>query len=127
MSRAENYSSDEKELLVALVRDHKNVIECKNTDGVTIKMKNTAWMEIAAQFNGSFPTQRDSKKLKDLWHNMKQRTKKKCSERRRYRGMTGGAPPPSPEDPLIEKTYGEQIIHRPLQPSLFLNLFHICI
>ncbi|KAI4459392.1 myb/sant-like dna-binding domain [Holotrichia oblita] len=49
--RAANFTSEEIDLLIDLVKSKKDIIECKKTDRILWKDKDTAWENIATQFN----------------------------------------------------------------------------
>lgn len=44
--RSPNFTFKEKEVLLSVIRAHKNVIENKKTDAVSVHDKNRAWFEI---------------------------------------------------------------------------------
>ena len=50
-ARATNMSSVEKLVLTDLCVKYKNTIDNKQTDGVSNKSKETAWLALAAEFN----------------------------------------------------------------------------
>jgi len=47
------FTQNEKLLLLAIVSDYKHIIENKNTNSVTCKQKEDAWLDVTAKFNGS--------------------------------------------------------------------------
>ncbi|KAL1516236.1 hypothetical protein ABEB36_000155 [Hypothenemus hampei] len=49
--RVPNFSSEEETLLVSLVEDYKNIIECKKTGNSTWQEKKLAWEAIENKFN----------------------------------------------------------------------------
>lgn len=92
-SRAANFSNCEEELLVALVKKRKNVIECKVTDGTTIRDKNTAWECVGREFNANSGGQfRAIEILRRKYENIKKRTKHKYADEKIKILGTGGGP-----------------------------------
>lgn len=117
------YSEGEKNLLISLVDQFKLIIECKKTDGVSVRKKQETWDKICANYNSNDVTPRNCKQLKKLWDNIKQRqvqnldaqvyiiikanfiyrTRKSDTERRNYTLQTGGGPPPQDNDDPFEQ------------------------
>lgn len=64
--RACNYSAEEKGLLADLVARYAGVIECKKTDGTTMKEKEGAWQQVADEYNCSAVIPRDWQALKTV-------------------------------------------------------------
>lgn len=92
--RSENYTADEKDVLITLVDRYKGVIECKKTDQVMLREKDECWSTVETEFNLSFPTRRRSvEQLKQCWRNIKGSTKKLSAKIRRDKFATGGGPP----------------------------------
>ena len=63
--RAGNYSAADKDLLVDLVGKYGDVVECKMTDGASMKQEE-AWSAIANEFNSQALIMRDPKALKTV-------------------------------------------------------------
>lgn len=80
--RGTNFSNTEKDLLMEIIIQYKNIIENKRTDAVSAKEKGKCWDEIAHKFNSESSTFRDSITLKSCWENMKKRTRKFYAEER---------------------------------------------
>ncbi|XP_022818329.1 uncharacterized protein LOC111350863 [Spodoptera litura] len=73
--RGANYTQDEKALLLDLVMQYKDIIECKRTGGKFIEKKREVWMAITIKFNSSCTSgTRDTDQLKSLYDNMKQKS-----------------------------------------------------
>ena len=74
------FTRGERLLLIAIVEDHKTVIENKRTDAVTSKQKEEAWLKICSQFNRESTERnlRTGKQLKDCC-NQKKMSKKKVA------------------------------------------------
>ena len=61
-----NFSAREKGLLVDLVGRYAAVVECKKTDGSTMKEKEQAWMRVADEYSAGAETVRDWRALKTV-------------------------------------------------------------
>ncbi|XP_014297858.1 uncharacterized protein LOC103569145 isoform X1 [Microplitis demolitor] len=68
-------TSDEKLLLIKLVNEHKDVIESKTTDKVSLNDMEEVWKIITGQFNQDFSS-RFSVNLQSVWKNIKSLAKK---------------------------------------------------
>lgn len=70
-----SYSEKERVILAELVKEHRDIIECKKTDCTSIKTKQVAWESIALKFNAQpeVSAKRSSGQLKKCWDNIKQR------------------------------------------------------
>ena len=60
-----NITAAERELLVDLV-SQSSVVECKRTDGLTMREKDAAWLTVAEQFNAVSTVKRDHWQLKQV-------------------------------------------------------------
>ena len=71
------FTQNEKLLLLAIVSDYKHIIENKNTNSVTCKQKEDAWLDVTAKFNGSSTDGivRTIVQLKNLYQNQKRDSK----------------------------------------------------
>lgn len=67
------FSEHEKLVLLSLVENHRQVVENKNTDSVSLKKKQEVWETITKIYNANEVNPRNSKQLKKLWENIKQR------------------------------------------------------
>ena len=54
--REKNYTEQEKESLIEIVKEYHNIVENKQTDGTSVKLKNEAWEAIAARYNATSHT-----------------------------------------------------------------------
>lgn len=85
----------ERDILLELVKTHKDVVENKKTDTVCMKKKNAAWEEISKEFCGVGNTnKRSGKQLKKCWNNKKFKSRQHKTAERKERILTGGGPPP---------------------------------
>ncbi|KAF5297226.1 hypothetical protein FQR65_LT10042 [Abscondita terminalis] len=81
VNKRKNFTQREKETLVSVVAKYKNIIEDKSTKAFMVDRKNSAWEEIALNFNSCAETgTRTSKQLKVLYENIKRETKKTVAE-----------------------------------------------
>ncbi|CAH0548575.1 unnamed protein product [Brassicogethes aeneus] len=91
--RSRNFSCREESVLLSLVKEKKNRIECKKTDMNNNKIKEKAWLEVAEEFNGICgETFRDVKVLRSKYENIKKRTKQKVADQKFLVKGTGGGP-----------------------------------
>lgn len=92
--RTENFTTEEKDVLLGLVSKNKNVLENKRTDQTTTKQKEDCWNKLAVELNNEFPQRkRTGIQLKQCWNNIKKHTKKNAAELRRSQFQTGGGAP----------------------------------
>ncbi|KAJ8929693.1 hypothetical protein NQ314_017587 [Rhamnusium bicolor] len=112
--RSCNFSKEEY-LLVSLVENHKEVIECKKSNITTWKDKEKTWQTIETEFNSSSGRNgyKTVKTLKGKYSNLKKKTKRKFSENKMKITQTGGGCyvpiPVSDIDTTIKDIIGEQI------------------
>ncbi|RVE51976.1 hypothetical protein evm_003442 [Chilo suppressalis] len=91
--RSANFNSDERDLLVTLVQKYRNIIENKQSDGVTWKKKEFAWKQIEKDFNAqSGAIFRSSKTLRIKYECLKRTVRKKSAALRTELYRTGGGP-----------------------------------
>jgi hypothetical protein len=103
-NRAENWTTEEKELLCSLVADKISVVECKKIDVNSVKKKNQAWLEIHQMFSSSTTgSVRHVKELKEQWKRMKTSAKTEVSNSLKEIRQTGGGPPAAPVSDLTLK------------------------
>ncbi|XP_045761037.1 uncharacterized protein LOC123864545 isoform X3 [Maniola jurtina] len=98
--RSENWLSEDKYLLMELVRERVAVIENKNTDTNTNSKKQAAWADLLNSFNSMCKgSKRILPQLKSQWGIIKMHEKRLKSLERKQIIATGGGPPPQ-LDPL---------------------------
>ncbi|CAG9792706.1 unnamed protein product [Diatraea saccharalis] len=74
------FSSSERELIVALVRE-RPIIEDKRTNAKNIELKKQAWEDLTVAYNSQpYVSQRHSQQLKRCWENIKTQRKKVLSQ-----------------------------------------------
>lgn len=69
--RTQNWSPEEKILLLKLCEDKLDVLETKRSDQISIAKKSNAWREIRAEFVAALGIDRDLSRLKEQWQRMK--------------------------------------------------------
>lgn len=69
--RTQNWSPEEKILLLKLCEDKFDVLETKRSDQISIAKKSNAWREIRAEFVAALGIDRDLSRLKEQWQRMK--------------------------------------------------------
>ncbi|XP_072397647.1 myb/SANT-like DNA-binding domain-containing protein 3 [Diabrotica undecimpunctata] len=93
--RSANFSPEEEQVLISLCIKYKNVIECRETNAITWRQKNSAWIQLEKEFNATCGGSgyRSLKTLKEKYLNLKKKkTKKRVSENKLQLKMTGGGP-----------------------------------
>ncbi|KAJ4434365.1 hypothetical protein ANN_22924 [Periplaneta americana] len=81
--RAKNFTTFERNLLVDLVLERKDILESKKTDGTTIAERKRSWEDLCNVFNTSSQTGiRTAKQLKELNFVMKKNARKHNNEDR---------------------------------------------
>ncbi len=104
MAGKTNYSALEKNVLLELVEERKDIIENKKNDGRMIGKKEEAWQDICKIFGSRHGVnKRTVKQLKALWKNMKGKAKKAIATERRERIKTGGGKADDTMDSVSQK------------------------
>ncbi|KAK3913361.1 Myb/SANT-like DNA-binding domain-containing protein 3 [Frankliniella fusca] len=89
--RTVNFTENEKDLLVSIVFEFRQVLESKVTDSATVKEKNETWELAATAFNSrSGFTPRTSKSLRVLWGNLKGLARAAAATQKSELFKTGG-------------------------------------
>lgn len=74
--RCRNFLEEEKENLISIVLEYKNILENKKTDAVSSQQKHQTWETVAHQFNSISKTAtRTGMQLKLLYEGMKEKAK----------------------------------------------------
>ncbi|KAG8224391.1 hypothetical protein J437_LFUL016394 [Ladona fulva] len=93
-SRSSNWGHDEKETLLALVKERISIIENKSWDGRMLAIKHKAWMEVMEKFD-TLHGGRDLKRLKEQWKRMKRNSKAAIRMMKNYKNsIIDGGPVP---------------------------------
>lgn len=78
--RSKNFEHSETKLLMKLVNIHRDVLDCKQSDKVTIQVKRRVWFDIEEEFNKqSKLLHRDWRTLKGKYENIKKCSKQQLS------------------------------------------------
>ena len=108
--RAENFTQDEIDILVGEVLSRKHIVNASFSSTVTKSVKKNAWEEIARAVTRVDGKERNEEDVKKKMTALKCETKKRHTELKRERNMTGGGPAPdelSKRDLLILEFIGE--------------------
>lgn len=100
--RAENFSINEKALLINLAAKYCNILENKRTDHISTKQKNDAWDSITKEFNSNsiVNNNRNKDSLKRLYESKKKEVRKRVADENvEIKKTGGGIPPKIPNDP----------------------------
>ncbi|KAH7959120.1 hypothetical protein HPB49_008352 [Dermacentor silvarum] len=88
-----NFTDEERTILMDLMDRHRDVLECKKTDAVSIHAKKK-WEKLADEFNSNHNVRpRTSKQLKKCWDNLKEKLRRAKAEDTRELFKTGGGTP----------------------------------
>ncbi|GFX21739.1 myb_DNA-bind_5 domain-containing protein [Trichonephila clavipes] len=90
------FTQYEKELVLALIKPHLHVIECRETNAVTSIKKNEAYIEITQQFNDTdgVENRRTPQQIRQCYLNLKKKMAKKNSVLRQKGRQTGSGEVP---------------------------------
>ncbi|XP_065302977.1 myb-related transcription factor, partner of profilin-like [Dermacentor albipictus] len=89
-----NFTDEERTILMDLMERHRDVLECKWSDAVSINAKKKTWEKLADEFNSRHNVRpRTSKQLKKCWDNLKEMWRRAKAEDTRKIFKTGGGAP----------------------------------
>lgn len=90
--RAPNFTNSEKELLLTVVAEYKDIIECKRRDGANWRAKEDAWVKVSHIYNAQSMTNihRSKEALKKCYENLKHSIKIDAANEKSYIKETGG-------------------------------------
>lgn len=72
-----NFNNHEKEVLLELISEYRDVIETKRNDAPIIEMKRNCWVLITQKFNSNRTvSSRTTTQLRALWKNLKAKAKR---------------------------------------------------
>lgn len=92
--RTVNFTRNEENALLLLVKKYADIIENKKTDSSVNHKKTETWMQIEKEFNyKSEGTYRSASILKNKYLNLKKRSVKNFSNEKKHLYGTGGGPP----------------------------------
>jgi hypothetical protein len=86
----ENFTPEEKEILLDNIKEVASILENKKTDSYTNKKKQQAWTQILANFNSRSDCKRTVTQIKGIWKRMKIKAKKDVAQHRKSQKITGG-------------------------------------
>nr|XP_050030056.1 myb/SANT-like DNA-binding domain-containing protein 3 [Dermacentor andersoni] len=76
-----NFTDEERTILMDMMERHRDVLECKRTDAVSIHAKKKKWEKLADEFNSRHNVRpRTSKQLKKCWDNLKEKWRRAKAE-----------------------------------------------
>ncbi|CAH2084200.1 unnamed protein product [Euphydryas editha] len=99
--RGENWTQEEKDLFLEIMRKSAPIVENKLTDTNTNRRKKLEWLNIQSKLKELTGKPKDIAQIKGFWRRSKVAAKKSVSLHRRALQATGGGqqpPSPSPED-----------------------------
>ncbi|CAH1168949.1 unnamed protein product, partial [Phyllotreta striolata] len=79
--KTKNFTTKERNVLLALIKSKKPLITSKISSAVMIKRKAEAWEDVKNNFNRMAETARSVKQLKTLYENMKRKVRKEQNKR----------------------------------------------
>ncbi|KAH7948719.1 hypothetical protein HPB49_001204 [Dermacentor silvarum] len=89
-----NFTEEERKVLVDLVSRYSSVLECKQTDAVSVHAKKKAREKLTEEFNCRHNVRpRTSKQFKKCWENLKEKWRRAKAEDTREIFKTGGGTP----------------------------------
>lgn len=90
--RNANFTADEEQILVSLVKKYQHILENKKSDAITNSEKMKTWETIAQEYSSLMGCSKTSITLRTKYNNMKKNVKKKFAEEKNYLRCTGGGP-----------------------------------
>ncbi|CAG5058570.1 unnamed protein product [Parnassius apollo] len=94
-ARGENWTQEEKDLFLEIMRESAPIMESKFTDTNTNKRKNLEWIRVQKSLKELTGKSRDITQLKGFWRRTKVAAKKSVSQLRRALQATGGGQRPT--------------------------------
>ena len=85
--RASRYSSEEVEVLVNCVEEHKAILLGSFTPNITSEIKEKTWAEITEKVNAVGKKNRTTKQIKKKWTDIASRTKCKAAQAKSGSGV----------------------------------------
>ena len=74
--RSANFTHHEKQVLLSLMQEYRHIVEDRHTDGVTVREKNSAWIDLTNKYNAENDVSaRSVKQLRQCWKNLKSRSR----------------------------------------------------
>ncbi|CAH1100913.1 unnamed protein product [Psylliodes chrysocephalus] len=116
-SRAPNYTYKEKEILLNIILQYKEIIENKKTNGVAINEKKETWTKIWEEFNAASPSlvPRPLESIKKYYDKLKEDLRKRKGDLKKELYKTGGGvsniPNELPGDELLLSIVHEHTVY----------------
>ncbi|KAK7789174.1 hypothetical protein R5R35_009941 [Gryllus longicercus] len=103
-TRSANFTIAEREILLEIVKENRNLIENKGTSDVSNREKNIGWSIVEEEFNASsIVTKRSAKCLRKCWENLKKAARKSvAAEKEEIFRTGGGLPKAAVRDTILE-------------------------
>lgn len=101
--RGHNFTREEKKRLIKLVREHKESILNKKTDGKTNEAKANAWVNVTDAFNSEGTLYRSKESLIKVWEKLKSEGKSYYAALRTEETEPCGRPDPRRIDLVLEQ------------------------
>lgn len=113
--RCANFSAIEVDMLLELVKDHKDILECKKTDKISSDGKINCWKKISEKFNATNQVFKSVESLKSKYENLKKAAKKNFAMDKLEIYKTGGGSKARPnandvDQKVMEIVQEEQIV-----------------
>lgn len=104
--RTQNWSFEEKNLLLKLCEERLDILETKRSDQTSIAKKSEAWQQLRTEFISELGIERDLGRLKEQWQRMKCQTRSELQDfakrLRRHESCADGDEPNPPSRMSIE-------------------------
>nr|XP_054760823.1 uncharacterized protein LOC129267104 [Lytechinus pictus] len=89
-----NWQTAERNLLLQLITERREVLLCRKTDYNSNLKKTAAWDDLANKFHSKYGNKWSTNQIKDQWKRMRLNAKKEHSNFSKESRKTGGGPPP---------------------------------
>lgn len=103
-SRSANFNKNERASLLNIIFKYKHIIECKKTDAITWREKESTWKKVADLFNSQCPSgvHRPAASLKKYYENIKKNVRKDVANEKASIKCTGGGKGYFENDPTMD-------------------------
>ncbi|KAF2889097.1 hypothetical protein ILUMI_17076 [Ignelater luminosus] len=100
--RGSNFTKEEELSLLNIIAKYKNIVECKNSNKITTKQREEAWINIETEFN-SCNRHRTLHQIKRKFDNLKTAARKYACCNKENLNITGGRPSGNLENVVYDK------------------------
>ncbi|KAF2879569.1 hypothetical protein ILUMI_26594 [Ignelater luminosus] len=97
-----NFTKEEELSLLNIIAKYKNIVECKNSNKITTKQREEAWINIETEFN-SCNRHRTLHQIKSKFDNLKTAARKYAYCNKENLNITGGRPSGNLENVVYDK------------------------